>query len=713
MLWNLARFLTLSLVLGLLAGCPWDDDDDDDEAPPSALSYAPASVAGTTGQALGPLRPTVTGAVTSYAIAPALPAGLAINAGTGEIGGTPTATSAATNYTVTATNAQGSTTAAVSITVNLGAPRNLTYSSPATAVVGTAITPLLPTVTNAVASWSVTPALPAGLALDAASGQVSGTPTAVTAQASYTVMATNAAGSTTFALSLTVNPAAPMNLTYASPQVVSRGRAIAPLLPMVTGSATSYAVSPALPAGLAIDPATGIITGTPTAEVAEAQYTVTASNVTGSTTFALRLTVAAVLSNTVLDPSFNGIGILGIDFDRDTDIAKGVVLQPDGRILVTGETNGATRQLGTARVDADGTLDASFGTAGLARTQVRTADGVDVAEGVALQADGRIVLAGDTRLGNVEDVATARLNADGSADTSTDGDNTSAFDTDGVRTDVLGTRRDYGEEVVVQADGAIAVAVSFGVSFDEQNFGVLRLRANGSRDPTFGTNGLVTTASPGTASEHPRDMVLQPDGSIVLVGDSNDSSADIVVMRYLATGALDASFGNGGVVRTSFGANLDRVTSVALQADGRIVVGGTAGTGGGNTDVLVLRLNANGSLDTSFGGDGFVTLNFGTPGNLLGVVLVQADGRIVAAGSVGTSGNRDILLTRLNADGSTDVDFGIDGVVRTDIASLEGINDGVIQPDGAIVLVGIVDRGSAATGFDYLLLRYIDRALLP
>ena len=94
------------------------------------------------------------------------------------------------------------------------------------------------------------------------------------------------------------------------------------------------------------------------------------------------------------------------------------------------------------------------------------------------------------------------------------------------------------------------------------------------------------------------------------------------------------------------------------------------------------------------------------------MVLVQDDGRIVAAGTAGTSGSADILLTRLNTDGSTDVDFGIDGVVRTDISTQEAINDGVIQPDGAILLVGQVDRGGATTGFDYLLLRYIERVML-
>jgi putative Ig domain-containing protein len=172
------------------------------------------------------------------------------------------------------------------------APSALSYPSPQTYTVGTAITALSPTVTGTVTSYAAAPALPAGLAIDATTGVISGTPTQTAAAADYTVTASNSGGSTTFALNVTVNDvptAPPSGLTYTSPQTYTVGTAITALTPTVTGTVSSYAVAPALPAGIAIDATTGVISGTPTAIAAQADYTVTASNAAGSTTFALQL----------------------------------------------------------------------------------------------------------------------------------------------------------------------------------------------------------------------------------------------------------------------------------------------------------------------------------------------------------------------------------------------------------------------------------------
>jgi hypothetical protein len=155
------------------------------------------------------------------------------------------------------------------------------------------MTALSPTVTGTVASYSVSPALPAGITINAANGQISGTPTVVTAQASYTITASNVSGSTTFALSLTVNPAAPTALSYASPQTYFVGQAITALVPSVTGAVSSYTVLPSLPVGLVLNATSGQISGTPTVITAQASYVVTARNVSGSATFSLSLTVAA------------------------------------------------------------------------------------------------------------------------------------------------------------------------------------------------------------------------------------------------------------------------------------------------------------------------------------------------------------------------------------------------------------------------------------
>lgn len=259
-------------------------------APPSGLSYASPQTY-TAETAITALDPTVTGVVTDYSVAPALPAGLSLDPVTGRISGNPTAASARANYVVTASNSTGSTTFALSIMVRIAAPKALSYSTPHTWQVGTTISPIMPTVTGTVSSYTVQPALPAGLTLDPVTGMISGTPTAAAASANYVITAANSTGSTTFSLSLTVVLLPPSNLSYPSPRVFARGVPITPLSPTVSSVVASYSVSPALPAGLALDPVTGVISGTPTVLAANLAYRVTAANAAGSTTFDVSITV--------------------------------------------------------------------------------------------------------------------------------------------------------------------------------------------------------------------------------------------------------------------------------------------------------------------------------------------------------------------------------------------------------------------------------------
>jgi DNA-binding beta-propeller fold protein YncE len=179
--------------------------------PPSALSYTTATAVYTVGTAIPVNSPTSSGgAVASYSVSPALPAGLALSTTTGVITGMPTAVTAAASYAVIATNSAGSTQASLTITVQVAAPADLTYTTPnPTYTVGTPISPNRPTSTGgAVAAYGVSPALPAGLSMDETTGIISGTPTAVAAAANYTVMATNLTGNTTVTLAITVNAAA-------------------------------------------------------------------------------------------------------------------------------------------------------------------------------------------------------------------------------------------------------------------------------------------------------------------------------------------------------------------------------------------------------------------------------------------------------------------------------------------------------------------------
>ncbi len=320
---NRPGILAALLATGLLAACGSTAD-----TAPAGLTYSSNPAVYTKGVSITPNTPTSTGgAISSYAVLPTLPAGLALNATTGVISGTPTALAAVASYVVTATGSGGSTTASLSITVKDFAPAGLTYSSnPAVYTKGVAITPNTPTSTGgAVVSYLLSPSLPAGLAFDASTGIISGTPTVLAATATYVVTATNYEGSTTASLSITVKDAAPAGLTYSNGAVLyTKGIAITPNTPSSTGGAVaSYAVSPALPAGLSLNTTTGVISGTPTVLTGTVIYAVTATNSGGSATASLYITVKDVAPAGLTYSTNPGIYTVGTAITPNTPTSTG------------------------------------------------------------------------------------------------------------------------------------------------------------------------------------------------------------------------------------------------------------------------------------------------------------------------------------------------------------------------------------------------------
>jgi len=382
-----------------------------------------------------------------------------------------------------------------------------------------------------------------------------------------------------------------------------------------------------------------------------------------------------------LDTSFGTGGKVTTDFGNG-DVAHAVVLQPDGKIVAAGRS---VRDFALARYQPDGTLDTTFSTDGKVTTDI--AGGDDVALAVALQPDGKIVAAGSASTGATEDFALARYNPDGTLDTT--------FSTDGkVTTDFAGGN-DVARDVALQPDGKIVAAGASG-----SDFALARYNPDGTLDTTFSTDGKVTTDFAGGHDEA-NAMALQPNGKIVAAGFADTRETfDFALARYKRRGTLDPSFSKDGKVTTDIAGSDDFASGVAFAPDGKIVAAGN--TIAATLDFAVARYKRHGTLDPSFSTDGKVTTDFASGNDFNFAVVVQPDGKIVAAGIATTPGD-DFGLVRYNPDGTLDLTFGGDGKVTTDIAGDDQASDLALQPDGKIVVAGI------AFGFteDFALARYL------
>ncbi|CAM3319025.1 Secretion system C-terminal sorting domain-containing protein [Flavobacterium longum] len=308
---------------------------------PNSLTYTSPNIF-TVGNAITNLNPTVTGTVVSYSVSPSLPSGLTLNTSTGVISGTPTAVTATATYTVAATNSGGIVSFDITITVNPAAPVDLAYPTPNIFTVGQTIGSLSPTVIGENLTFSIVPELPIGLVFSPASGMISGMPGVISPATTYTVTANNESGSVSFDLSIAVVDAAPTALNYTTPANFTTGQMIIPLVPTVVGNVTDFSVFPELPAGLAIDPVTGVISGTPTSATATATYTVTATNSGGSVTFDIEITVSDPLGT--IDPVRFDFMVWPNPFADVINISglsgeiEYVLLSIDGRRLEAGKT---------------------------------------------------------------------------------------------------------------------------------------------------------------------------------------------------------------------------------------------------------------------------------------------------------------------------------------------------------------------------------------
>jgi uncharacterized delta-60 repeat protein/uncharacterized repeat protein (TIGR01451 family) len=335
----------------------------------------------------------------------------------------------------------------------------------------------------------------------------------------------------------------------------------------------------------------------------------------------------------------------GDNASAGSEYATAVALYPPdagvnaNKIVVAGYTNGiggapsTANDFGVARLNTDGSLDTSFGAGGKA---VVAFSGDDRAYGVAVQPDGKVVVVGITSNG-IPDVAAARLNVDGSLDT----------------------------------------------TFDPADSGRLQF--------SFGTN-------PAAATDYANAVAIDKNNNIVIAGYTNANTGtfgnDFAIARVKPDGSFDPNFGSGGKTVDGIQLTDERGNALAFQSDGRIVV---AGTEGNNNDFGLVRFNTDGSPDFNFGGTspGLVTVRFGPAGSSQSAsgVAVEPDDKIIVSGytNLMAGGTAQFAVARLNADGTPDTNFGTGGKQTVAFPAMFAIGDGVaLQPDGRIVVAGSV-----------------------
>jgi len=265
---------------------------------------------------------------------------------------------------------------------------------------------------------------------------------------------------------------------------------------------------------------------------------------------------------------------------------------------------------------------------------------------------------------------------------------------------------DFGSEtpVVVQPDGKI-IQLSGGTSGSLYQSTLIRYTSTGALDNTFGTAGKFTTSY--TTNNTANTLALQPDGKIVIAGLLDSASVTYMFIgRVTAAGANDAAFGTNGRTIVPLSAGESGAFSIAVQADGKIVAGGYATDASGQAVYFgIARVNANGTLDNTFDNDGYAITQVGLGFDYIEDIVIQTDGKIVAAGLSATATAGNFGLARYNTNGSLDATFGSGGKVVTSIGSATGgaAYSVALQPDGKIVASGSTDNG---TDYDFALIRY-------
>lgn len=394
----------------------------------------------------------------------------------------------------------------------------------------------------------------------------------------------------------------------------------------------------------------------------------------------------------LLDGDFDADGKTTVDFSSDDDWGYGCIVQSDNKIIICGSTyDGNDGNFGLVRFNPDGSLDHSFSFDG--KVSADLGSYYESCFDVAVQVDGKILVAGKSNY----TFALIRLNADGTLDNS--------FGTGGKVTTDIANGDNHGTSLVLQADGKIIVS-GYSDKLTDFDFSLVRYNTDGTLDTSFGSGGKVLTDLFGD-DDFAMAVALQPDGKILAAGTTNNGAdIDFALVRYNADGTLDNTFSFDGKVSTSFGPASDRAHSVLVQPNGKIVVGGYTNSGP-DADFALVRYNTDGTLDHTFNSTGQVKTDFSNQNDLGFSVALQPDGKVLLGGYTfdPVTFDYDFALLRYKENGLPDTTFGSGGIVVTDFGSDNDVGTKVfLQPDGRILSSGYTDNGN---DMDFAVARYI------
>ncbi|GEP45379.1 choice-of-anchor D domain-containing protein [Brevifollis gellanilyticus] len=402
-------------------------------------------------------------------------------------------------------------------------------------------------------------------------------------------------------------------------------------------------------------------------------------------------------STGVLDTTFDGDGKRVHPFGNAGDGAYAVAIQSDGKIVATGytlNTSTSVNNVPIVRYNSNGSFDTSFDGDGKVASVFGTADAW--ANGVAIQSDGKIVVAGMATAGASGKVfLVARYTSGGALDTS--------FGAIGyAMTDVSASvHEDVAYALVIQSDGKILVAGTCDTSSQGRQFAIVRYTSGGILDTGFGSGGKVFTDFT-TGDDIARAITIQPDGKIIVAGEAGASS-DFAAARYLADGTLDTTFNTTGKFTHSITAGTDGARGVGVQSSGAIVLGGFAGTGN-SRDMALVRLTSTGLLDTTFNSTGVVTTPIGSGVDEGRSLIVQPDDKLILAGASHNGTNHDVAVVRYTSEGVLDTSFNTTGKVVTPVGVGNDVaSAAALQSTGEIVVAGETTVGNNQ---DFLLVRY-------